>query len=163
MIDEAAFHALYRRTAAPLRAYAARVLADTTRADDIVQEAYLRILRRPLPSDDPEELRAYLFRVASNLIADHFRRHRRETIAPVPDRAIEDRDASLRIDMQRTFQRLRPRERQLLWLAHVEGADHREIAKALGLGERSIRVLLSRARRKLAALIQRRDRRSKEP
>jgi RNA polymerase sigma-70 factor (ECF subfamily) len=42
-----------------------------------------------------------------------------------------------------------------MWLAYVEGADHREIAAALGLRERSVRVLLHRARRKLAALIQR--------
>ena len=40
-----------------------------------------------------------------------------------------------------------------MWLAHVEGASHREIAAALGLREGSIRVLLSRARRRLADLL----------
>jgi RNA polymerase sigma-70 factor (ECF subfamily) len=40
-----------------------------------------------------------------------------------------------------------------MWLAYVEGADHREIAAALGLRERSIRVLLHRVRRKLAGLL----------
>ena len=40
-----------------------------------------------------------------------------------------------------------------LWLAYVEGATHREIASATGLRELSVRVLLARARRKLATLV----------
>jgi RNA polymerase sigma-70 factor (ECF subfamily) len=42
----------------------------------------------------------------------------------------------------------------MLWLAYVEGADHREIAEALELRAGSIRVLLHRARKKLARLIE---------
>jgi len=159
VIDEDAFHTLYRRTVAPLRAYAARVLGNVTQADDIVQEAYLRILRAPLPSDDPQHVRAYLFRIASNLMTDHFRRQKWETtVSDLPEVATVERDASTRLDMERMFRRLRPRDRQLLWLAHVEGADHREVAKALGLGERSVRVLLFRARQKLAKLIRESER-----
>ena len=44
---------------------------------------------------------------------------------------------------------LAPRDRALLWLAHVEGYDHREIARVLGLQESSVRVILFRARKKL--------------
>lgn len=153
-MDEQAFHALYRQTAAPLRAYIVRVLGAATHADDIVQETYLHALRRPGLTTDPTELRAYLFRIASNLMIDHWRRHRHQTrVVNPPERAATTRDVALRLDMKRIFQQLRPRERQLVWLAHVEGADHREIAAALGLSARSIRVLLSRARRKLAQLL----------
>jgi RNA polymerase sigma-70 factor, ECF subfamily len=60
----------------------------------------------------------------------------------------------LRLDMIRMFQQLTPQQRQMMWLAYVEGADHREIAAALGLREGSVRVLLHRARRRLASLIQ---------
>jgi DNA-directed RNA polymerase specialized sigma24 family protein len=49
---------------------------------------------------------------------------------------------------------MRPRERQLLWLAHAEGYSHREIAEVTGLGSASIRLLLFRARRKIARLLQ---------
>ncbi len=45
---------------------------------------------------------------------------------------------------------LSPRDRQMLWLAYVEGASHREIAKALGLRAASIRSMLFRARQRLA-------------
>jgi RNA polymerase sigma factor (sigma-70 family) len=74
MIDEQAFSVLYRRTAPALRAYAARVLGSSTHADDIVQESYLRLVRSPPATGDPQRLRAFLFRVASRLIVDHWRR-----------------------------------------------------------------------------------------
>jgi RNA polymerase sigma factor (sigma-70 family) len=60
--------------------------------------------------------------------------------------------SGLRVD-QPAFQRLKPRERQLLWLAYVEGSSHKEIADCTGLRAGSIRLLLFRARRKLAELI----------
>jgi RNA polymerase sigma-70 factor (ECF subfamily) len=123
-------------------------------ADDIVQEAYLRLLRHPPSSDAIEELRPYLFRIASNLIIDRWRSQKNENAyaeSAVPE--YESRDAHLSLDLQRTFQQLRPLDRQLMWLAYVEGANHREIASSLQLREGSIRVLLSRARKKLVELL----------
>jgi RNA polymerase sigma-70 factor (ECF subfamily) len=52
-----------------------------------------------------------------------------------------------------TFAQLTSRERALLWLAYVEGNSHDDIAAALGLGRRSIKVLLFRARRRLSELL----------
>jgi RNA polymerase sigma-70 factor (ECF subfamily) len=49
--------------------------------------------------------------------------------------------------------RMRPRDRQLLWLAYAEGYSHREIAAITGLASASIRLLLFRARRKIARLL----------
>jgi RNA polymerase sigma-70 factor (ECF subfamily) len=141
----------YQPTAAPLRAYVVRALGGVTHADDIVQDTYLRMLRRPIASDDPTECRAYLWCIARHLLVDHWRRRKRE--APLEDRPelpARERDAALRLDIARTFRQLRPRERRLIWLAHIQGASHREIAAALGLGVPSIRVLLLRARRKMA-------------
>jgi RNA polymerase sigma-70 factor (ECF subfamily) len=156
VLDGPSFEAFYRQTAAPLRAYVVRVLGSATPADDIVQESYLRLLRAPPPIDDPRELRAYLFRIASNLIHDHWRRETRvrqvsERLSAEPESTAHD--LSLRLEMTRIFGQLRPQQRQMMWLAYVEGADHREIAEALGLRERSVRVLLHRARRKLAELL----------
>jgi RNA polymerase sigma-70 factor, ECF subfamily len=155
MMSEEAFQEFYQQTAVALRNYVARVLGSLTVADDIVQESFLRMLRYPPPIEEPQELRAYLFRIASNLIIDGWHRQQRELAATVdrPSLAATGPDTELRLDMQRIFELLRRRERQLLWLAYVEGANHREIAAALGLRERSIRVLLSRAREKVARLI----------
>ena len=51
------------------------------------------------------------------------------------------------------FARLTSRDRALLWLAYVEGESHEEIAASLGVGKRSIKVLLFRARRRLRELL----------
>jgi RNA polymerase sigma-70 factor (ECF subfamily) len=154
-MDERSFQALYDQTAWPLRSYVARVLGSATNANDIVQDAFLRLLRAPPATEDVQQLRALLFRIASNLMVDYWRQRQRERLAP-EDRAIattSDPDVALRVDMARTFGQLKPQQRQLLWMAYVEGANHREIAMALGLRERSVRVLLHRARQKLAQLL----------
>ena len=56
-------------------------------------------------------------------------------------------------DCTRAMSRLQPRERAMLWLAYAEGASHREIATVLGLSPASLKPLLFRARRRLAALL----------
>ena len=153
-MDEQAFHACYRRTAGPLRAYVARVMGSVSHADDIVQEAYLRLLRIERPSDDPVVQRALLIRIASNLMIDHWRRTRRELAeSAAPEPGADGPDLALRLDMARVFVTLRPEQRQLVWLAYVERASHKEISAAIGVRERSVRVLLHRAKRKLAEIL----------
>jgi RNA polymerase sigma-70 factor, ECF subfamily len=155
LLSEDAFHALYRATARPLWGYLYRVVGDASLAEDLVQEAFLRILRAPVGGLEGEELRAYLFRVASNLTVDHWRRQSRE--ARTLEQAHQDAPAETapvvpNIDFARTFQQLAPRERALLWLAYVEGSPHTDIAAALDVKPASVKVLLFRARRRLAAL-----------
>jgi RNA polymerase sigma-70 factor (ECF subfamily) len=155
-MDEHAFYSFYAGTARALRAYVARVLGDAGQVDDIVQESYLKLLRLPMAPEDPRQLRPLLFRIASNLVTDEWRRRRRATNAADAHRLAPNGlppDMVLRVDMIRVFQQLKPQQRQMMWLAYVEGADHREIAAALGLREGSVRVLLHRARRKLASLL----------
>ena len=49
--------------------------------------------------------------------------------------------------------RLKPRERELLWLAYAQGSTHQEIGEALGLKTGSIKPLLFRARQRMATLL----------
>jgi len=153
LLEESEFQVLYARTAGPLRAYVLRTLNNPAHADDIVQETFLRLLIKPVPTRDLDELRAYVFRIASNLVVDHWRAHKHESSGDVPERGQQAGNYALRLDIGRIFAQLKPRERQLVWLAHVSGADHREIAATLGLRTGSIRVLLSRARRRLAQML----------
>ena len=60
---------------------------------------------------------------------------------------------AVRLDVGKAFDRLPPNQRMLVWLAYVEGYEHREIARQMGLGEKSVRVLLFRARHRLAGLL----------
>jgi|CXWL01.1.fsa_nt_gi RNA polymerase sigma-70 factor (ECF subfamily) len=149
--DQASFLEVYRQTAEPLRRYAARSLGSAVAADDVVQEAYTRALASPNFPHHPQEARAYLFRVVSNLLVDHWRQRRRD-INHEGQQPPELRlaDPGLRIDLTRLFSQLKLQERQLIWLAHVEGNDHPTIARALGLSTGSVKVLLHRARQKFA-------------
>lgn len=154
-MNEGSFQSFYAATAGPLRAYVARTLGDFGQVDDIVQETYLRLLRTADIPDDPVQVRKIAFRIASNLMVDEWRRRKRTLphadAAPEPGAAAPD--PTLRVDMTRVFGELKPQQRQMLWLSYVEGADHREIAAAIGVREGSVRVLLHRARRKLASLL----------
>jgi RNA polymerase sigma-70 factor, ECF subfamily len=154
-VDESAFRALYLRTAPALRGYLARVSGSRTLADDLLQETYLRLFRSGFAGSSEEHTRSYLFRIATNLLRDHYRRPRRDTSelaesVPAPEGA---GGLELRHDFGAVFAALPPRQRAMLWLAYVEGSSHREIASALHVKAGSIRVLLSRARSRLAELL----------
>jgi RNA polymerase sigma-70 factor (ECF subfamily) len=156
-LDEARFRALYDGTAVRLRGYLRRVSGDAALADDILQETYLRLLRaRPEGGPDVENA-AFVFKIATNLLYDHWRRQRRERgfLERLWPTAAPSADASLQHDVGRLLLELKPRERALLWLAHVEGWSHVEIAGTLELHRASVRVLLFRARARLMRVLAR--------
>ena len=164
VMDEDAFRLFYERTARPVWAYLSRITGDARLADDLLQEAYYRFLRARVTHENDDHRRNYLFRIATNLAHDVRRRPRAESVAGDDmDRMIEAREprsgadeagrAARRIDLSRAMARLKPRERSLLWLAYAQGSSHKEIAETLGLKTASIKLLLFRARRRLAALL----------
>lgn len=155
-MDEAAFRHLYSRTARSLRAYLIRGSGDPVLADDLFQEAYLRFLRSGFEGEDDDHRKNYLYRIATNLLRDHFRRKRPET-HEVPERdgsPGHDTALHLKSDVGGAMAELGLRDRQMLWLAYVEGSSHTEIATALGLRAASIRSMLFRARQRLAKELQ---------
>jgi RNA polymerase sigma-70 factor (ECF subfamily) len=160
-MDEEAFRAFYERTARPLWAYLSRITGDTQLSDDLLQDAYYRFLRSRGVPDSEAHRRNYLFRIATNLVRDARRRRRIDAMplaeAAEPVQGGEDGDVAggveRRADLARGLAQLKPRERDLLWLAYAQGSSHREIAETLGLKAGSIKLLLHRARRRLAALL----------
>ena len=156
-MDSDAFAGFYQRSAPALRAYLVRVSGNHALADDLMQESYLRFLCASRPEGGEVNYRRYLFRIATNLLRDHWRRPRAACIEDVPEKFLAARDGMSRIESQATLDpamaQMRPRERQLLWLAHAEGYSHREISEITGLSAGGIRLLLFRARRKIARLL----------
>ena len=154
-IDEAAFHSLYERLAPALRGYVLRTCNQADLADDLLQDVFIKFLRTPLPEMNEAATKAYLYRTATNLVTDNWRRRERER--KWSWKAIFQKPAEPKLDlhgdMARQFSRLAPRERALLWLAYVEGFDHQEIAQVLKVKPKSVKVLLFRARKKLASLL----------
>jgi RNA polymerase sigma-70 factor (ECF subfamily) len=156
-MDEGRFEAFYRRTAGGLWSYLFRMTGNEAAADDLLQKTFFRYLRANPALATEEHQRRWLFRTATNLALDHFRETKRErSRAELTDvratPAVEPREV-LRHDMMKTFAELKPRERALLWLAHVEEADHDDIGEALGVKTNSVKVLLFRARKRLGELL----------
>jgi RNA polymerase sigma-70 factor (ECF subfamily) len=161
-MDEDTFRTFYERTSRGLWAYLARVTGDRALAEDLLQEAYYRFLRAAATYTSEAHRRNSLYRIATNLARDARRREMRSGASMVGDeieRMPSAQDAGTterRTDFARAMTHLKPRERAILWLAYAEGASHREIAEVLGLRTASLKPMLFRARRKLAALLGRR-------
>jgi RNA polymerase sigma-70 factor (ECF subfamily) len=153
-MGESAFCAFYGQTARPLLGYLVRACGERDLAEDLWQETYCRFLTAEASRMDQRQARSYLFQIATNLMRDRWRRPREELLAEgMPEAVSHEPNLDRKLGMRQAFQRLKPRERQLLWLAYVEGSSHKEIADCTGLRAGSIRLLLFRARRKLAELI----------
>ena len=99
------------------------------------------------------ESKSYLFRIATNVMRDRWRQ-REDSMESPAEQASPTPDLESAVDMRNALGELQPRERELLWLAYVEGANHEEIAQMTGLRATSIRTLLLRARHRLATLLQ---------
>jgi RNA polymerase sigma-70 factor (ECF subfamily) len=161
-MDEDAFRVFYEQTARGLSVYFARATGDVEAANDLLQEAYFRLLRSKATFESEAHRRHYLFRIAANLVRDRRRRPSREVPLPEPgdERGHLSQDnlagaVAARRDVGRALQELRPRDRDLLWFAYAQGMTHDEIAASLGLKSGSIRLLLFRARSRLMALLTR--------
>jgi RNA polymerase sigma-70 factor (ECF subfamily) len=161
-MNEDAFRLFYERTARSLFAYLLRVSGQRHLADDLLQESYCRLLSAKLPVMDEPQTKNYLFRIATNLLRDRWRRAEDVSISDTVETPAPDQHPEVQTDVRIAFEQLKTRERQLLWLAYVEGANHNEIASATGLRTGSVKLLLFRARRKLAGILRRNPAESRE-
>jgi RNA polymerase sigma-70 factor (ECF subfamily) len=142
------FAAFFRATAPPLLAYLRRMGATPALADDLAQDAFEAFVAKGGLRWEPARARAYLYRVATNGYVDACRRRRREVdwdALPEPSAPESDSPAD-ELTAGPAWRALSARQRQLLWLAYAEEFSHEEIAAICGLGAKSVRVLLFRAR-----------------
>lgn len=158
-MNEQAFVDLYARTSAPLTRYLSRLTGNLALAEDLLQEAYLRLLSQARVPDDEAHLRNYLFKIGTNLARDHFRREWRaqpledDGRVAEPATAGSGRGTAEASDVWAVLDRVTPRDRELLLLAYVEGLTHQEISQVTGLMRASLKPLLFRARRRFAAAL----------
>lgn len=164
MSDEE-FRAFYERTSRALWAYLSRIAATPDMADDLVQEAYYRFYRAGKEHQSESHRRNSLFRIATNLVRDSERRRKYRSevgvceepeegsVVPKSDLPPAETEAMRRTDLQKAMGKLDPTQREMLWLAYANGSSHEEIAEILGVRAVSIRTMLLRARRKLAAIL----------
>jgi RNA polymerase sigma-70 factor (ECF subfamily) len=158
-MDQDSFRALHERTAKPLWVFLWRKTGNPHLADDLLQETYYRFLRAQTLFESDDHRKNYLFRIAANLANDAYRRDARQEPLSEAHEATIPVDSEIaahhqsRSDLSRAMARLKPRQRDALWLAYAEGSSHKEIAQILGVRAASVKLLLFRARRKLASLL----------
>ncbi len=153
--SRAGFEAFYLRTARILHGYLCRLTGDHATADEVLQEAYIRMINAAVM--DESHRKAYLYTTATNILRDRWRKQKRErewSELSQPETSVRQ-NLGLSLDMAAVLDRLTAQERAVLWLAHVEEMSHKEIGAILNVKEQSVRVLVFRARESAKKLLQR--------
>ncbi len=147
------FEAAFARLQPSLRRYLVRLTGDPDLAEDLTQEAFVRLLDQDLPET---EIRPWIFAVATNLVRDTARtRERRRRLlreqnvggghAPPPDLWVERAEAIAAV--REALAKLSERDRQIL-LLREEGFKYAEIADVIGVVPGSVGTLVARALRR---------------
>jgi RNA polymerase sigma factor (sigma-70 family) len=134
-----------------LRAYLARRGLSLPDIEDVEQDVLLGLtekLRKQEPIDEP---RAYIFRIACNVVADRYHDRLPDDAGlagvPAPECPVESSK------LQRAIDALDPLDRALIVLSHREGMQHKEIARELRLSHHTVRKYLKRAEARLKELM----------
>jgi RNA polymerase sigma factor (sigma-70 family) len=163
--DVAAFEQIYRLHHRYVQLQARRVIADPYRAEDIAQEAFLRLTRQLQGGDGQIRLRAWLHRTTTNLAIDEHRRAKtrqqyQEQGSPLDElqNALERHDdghpermaeqSEVRATILEVIAHLPLRYRRILALRELDGLDYPSIAVAMGISVSAVESLLFRARRR---------------
>jgi RNA polymerase sigma-70 factor (ECF subfamily) len=155
--DERAFHEIYRQHGPALYGFARHLLERDAVVEDVVQEAWLRAVRR-LPSFDGRSgLRAWLIGFVVNCCRESWRDARRHGTEQGADNPREDAaqpadSHAERLDLERALARLAPGYRTVLLLHDVEGMTHEEIGELLEIAPGTSKSQLARARQVLRSL-----------
>jgi RNA polymerase sigma factor (sigma-70 family) len=158
---EAVVLAAYETHARDLHAFARSLVREREAAEDLVAEAYLRLVREVHAGRAPDDVRGWLYRVTANLVLSRGRRisvaqrflgrlaDRRQAESP------EARHMRLAIDpaLRDAVLALRPDARVAVVMA-ARGCSGREIAEAIGRSEAATRTLLTRSRQQVRARLE---------
>jgi len=162
--DAEAARTLTLRLAPRALGYSGRILGDRAEAEDVVQEAMLRLWRMA-PDWRPGEAQVstWLYRVVSNLCLDRKRAQKRRpavTLDDAPDLAAGGPDAVTRMMQDQRMAALNDalatlpeRQRQAVVLRHIEGLANPEIALVLDIGVEAVESLTARGKRTLTAAL----------
>ncbi len=141
--DHEAFETLMGGAFDRLYAMARRILRDTGRAEDAVQEALVTAWRELRGLRDPDRFEAWLARLLVNECLDQLRRARRQLPASVlplehPGSSDDPERLALRDQLERGFERLPPEQRVVVVLRYYVGLSSSEIAATLELPEGTV-------------------------
>ena len=139
-----------------LEVYLTRQVQCRDTAADLLQETFVRLAQQPANAG-LSNVRAYLYRIARNLVIDHFRRDERRLTLPLPlDQLADLPDAAVPVDrdfearqtlaaLREAIAELPRRTREVFELNRIEGLTYAEVAQRLGVSNSSVQKHLARA------------------
>jgi len=159
--DPAAARALTLRLTPRVLGYAARLLTDRAEAEDVTQEAMLRLWKMaPDWRSGEAKVSTWLYRVVTNLCTDRLRRTRGVDIDAVPEPEDDQPAADERLQqatrmaaLDKALATLPDRQREAVVLRHIEGLSNPEIAEILDISVEAVESLTARGKRALAAAL----------
>ncbi len=161
--DARAFDRLFRRWSGPLLRYLERMVRDAASAEDLVQEAFLRVHRARERYTPDARFSTWLYRIATNLALNELRRPRHKVVhssmgdeearplvsgGPAVDEVVDAQRMGGRVEEE--LARLPEKQRAALCLAALEGLSYAEVARALDVTQQAVKSLVHRARSTLA-------------
>jgi RNA polymerase sigma-70 factor, ECF subfamily len=152
-VDKKALVQIYERHSPEIFRYACRILDNRELAEDCVADTFLRLLIAVRGGIVPENVRAYLFRIAHNWIMDNYRRQPPAQMSLEEDlHANPEENPSHLVAQELDRQRIRsalvqltPEQRQVIELRFMENFSHLEVAAVLGKNVEATRALQTRA------------------
>jgi RNA polymerase sigma factor (sigma-70 family) len=132
-----------------------RILGNSTDAEDVLQQVFLRVVRQEVPPDQVGNMDSYLYRSAINAALDLARSRRRRSTVPMSEAAVPSPDASdteayeIRNWLRQALVALSERQAEMFVLRYLEGYENREIAEMLATSQAVVAVSLFRARAQL--------------
>ncbi len=162
--DAEAFGRVYRAHVGRVHALALRLTADRARAEELVQDAFVRAWEKLESFRGESSFQTWLHRLTVNcfLVGDRSRRRREgrvEMYDELPESPVDHDGEGLgregRMDLEAAISRLAPGARTAFVLHEIEGYSHEEIAAMSGVAAATIRAQLFRARKKLLEVLDR--------
>ena len=162
--DPSAAQTLATRLLPQVLGQATRMLADRSEAEDVAQEAMMRLWKvAPDWREGEAQVSTWLYRVVGNLCTDRLRKRKTraavgldavaEPADPTPTVADQMLAASRHAALAQAFAKLPDRQAQAVALRHLEGRANPEIAQIMDISVRSVESLTARGKRALAALL----------
>jgi len=132
-----------------------RLTGNAADAEDVLQQVFLRLIRRGDSAEPLENQQSYLRRAAINVSIDVIRNRQEARTGPLDDsRAAPDDPRELRDSLRRALATLSPKAAEIFALRFFEGYSNQEIAKLLAMSQVQVAVVVFRTRKQLQKVLQ---------
>ncbi|WP_277014306.1 RNA polymerase sigma factor [Flavobacterium lindanitolerans] len=161
--DHTAFEMVFLHYKSQMARNALRLLKSPDLAEDLVQELFIKLWEQRSKIDTERTLGSYLYRIASNLAYDYFRKSVREhrvqdslyevskgTYEPI-EKSVFDKEAKMAL--QRAIEKLPQQQRRVFTLCRIEEKSYQEVAELLNISVGTVNNHMTRANTALRTLL----------